>query len=106
MKVCPMDETVETLFTATLQEAPSVPPKDRITAETRYANSLERSLGGADGVAKAYLAWCTAAESDADETSPETATSATAWAKAADKARQDGMRGIGDEDAYFEVRLA
>ena len=57
-------------------------------------------------MAKAYLAWGTAAESDAEEISPETAALATAWAKAAGKARQDGMRGIGDEDAYIEVRLA
>lgn len=102
-----MDLTTDTLYTASLEDFPAMPLKERIVAETRYCAALEKALGGPDGVVKAYLAWCMAAENDQAEISAETANLATVWAKAADKARQAGMQGLSeDEGAYFEVRLS
>lgn len=102
-----MDLATDTLYTASLEDLPGIPLKERIVAETRYCAALEKTLGGPKGVVKAYLAWCTAAESDQAEISAETATLATSWTKAADKARQAGMQGLSeDAGAYFEVRLS
>lgn len=102
-----MDLATDTLYAASLEDFPGIPLKERIVAETRYCTALEKTLEGPDGVVKAYLAWCMAAESDQAEISAETATLANSWAKAADKARQAGMQGLSENDgAYFEVRLS
>jgi len=102
-----MDSTVDTaLYTACLEDFPGLPDAQRELAEKRYCKALEKALGDADGVARAYQAWQTAADSDEMSIDRETATLATVWIKAADLARQAGMRDLGDDTgAYFDVRL-
>lgn len=76
-------------------------------AETRFCNALEKALGGPEGVARAYMAWYTAAESEQAKISAETANLATRWAKTAEMAREAGLQGLSDgESGYFEVRLS
>lgn len=102
-----MELALDTLYTASLEDSLDIPLNERIVAETRSCTALEETLGGREGVVKAYLAWCTAAENDHAEISAATATLATSWAKAADKARQAGIEGLSEDDGtYFEVRLS
>ncbi|XAH26140.1 hypothetical protein AAFF27_13495 [Xylophilus sp. GW821-FHT01B05] len=101
-----MESTTEILYTASLNDFPGLPTSERMAAESRYCRTLEQALGGQEGVARAYGAWCTAAESDGIDITAEEANLAERWAKAADKARQAGFRDLGDSpEAYFEVRL-
>ncbi|MES2187156.1 MAG: hypothetical protein V4505_21590 [Pseudomonadota bacterium] len=98
-----MDTTTEVFYTVALCDFPALPPAERAAAEVRYSRALERALGTPHAVARAYGAWCCAAEGDG---SAEDLALAAAWAKAADAARQAGFRGLSeDEGAYFEVRL-
>ncbi|WP_295850307.1 hypothetical protein [uncultured Xylophilus sp.] len=96
-----------TLYTVTLCDVHGLPADARIKAETRYCAELERLLGGPEDVARAYGAWCEAADADASEISTEVANAATRWSKSAQSARDAGLRGMGEEAeiAYFEVRL-
>jgi hypothetical protein len=101
-----MESTLEILYTASLEDCPGLPDIQRALAEKRYCKALEKALGDANGVAHAYQAWQTAADSDEVSIDKETANLATRWIKAADVARQAGMRDLGeDTGAYFEIRL-
>lgn len=102
-----METIVESPYIARLEDFPGLPDIQRQLAEKRYCKALEKALGDACGVARAYQAWNTAADSDEVSIDKDTANLATAWIKAADIARQAGMRDLGeDSGAYFEVRLA
>jgi hypothetical protein len=88
-------------------ESPGIPMNLRIQAEVRFAKSLERALGGADGVVEAYSAWLSATEEGTDEPSPAVLAVLRRWQRAADAARQAGLQEVGEaEEAFFEVRLA
>jgi len=101
-----MESAIDNLYTARLEDFPGLPDVQRTLAEKRYCKALEKALGDADGVARAYMAWQTAADSDETSIDRDTANLATIWIKAADIARQAGMRDLGEETgAYFEVRL-
>jgi len=101
-----MEPTTEILYTVSLNDYPGLPAPERATAELRYSRALEQVLGGQDGVARAYGAWCTAAENYGADITAEEANLAERWAKAVDKARQAGFRDLGEApEAYFEVRL-
>ena len=101
-----MESTIESLYTVSLEDFDGLPAVQRQLAEKRYGKSLEKALGDADGVARACRAWQTAADSDEASIDRDTANLATLWIKAADLARQAGMRDLGDDGAaYFEVRL-
>jgi hypothetical protein len=98
-----MDTTTEVFYTVALCDFPVLPPTERVAAEVRYCRTLERALGTPEAVARAYGAWCCAAEG---EGTAEDLVLAAGWTKAADAARQAGFRGLSeDEGAYFEVRL-
>ncbi|MFC5499437.1 hypothetical protein ACFPOE_17965 [Caenimonas terrae] len=93
-------------YTVALEDAQDLPSSNRITAETRFAASIERALGGADAVASTYRAWVNASESDASHLDRDTAALAVQWPRAFDAARQAAMRDIGElPGAHFEVRL-
>jgi len=102
----PLD-TLDTLYTAALKACTGLSMQQRIVAESRYCQSLEQQLGGPAGVAQAYLAWCTAAQSQVVAISTGTASLAHIWAEAAERAREDGLRDVDDHGAmFFEVRLS
>ncbi|MES2187934.1 MAG: hypothetical protein V4505_25510 [Pseudomonadota bacterium] len=102
-----MDIITESLYTVSLNDYPGLPPKERMQAELRLCRTLERLLGGQEGVAAAYSAWCAAADTDDSDAAPEDKAQAAGWAKAFQQAKQDGLRDLGESDtAYFEVRLA
>jgi hypothetical protein len=87
-------------------ECPSLPMNRRIQAEVRFAKSLERALGGSQGVVDAYSAWVSATEDSAEEPSPAVLAAVRRWQRAADAARQAGLQEVGEaEEAYFEVRV-
>lgn len=100
-------ESLDTLYTASLKACPALSVPQRIQAEARFCHSLEQSLGGPEGVAQAYLAWCTAAQAQVAAISAETASRAHLWAEAAERARDDSLRELEHADAMsFEVRLS
>lgn len=101
-----METTTELFYTATLENASGLPDAQRQQAEKRYCKALEKALGDSAKVARACRAWQTAADSEEASIDRETATLATLWLKAADLARQAGMRDLGeDSSVYFDLRL-
>ncbi len=93
-------------YTVALEDAPELPCSNRITAEARFAATLESRLGGADAVATTYRAWVNASESAASDVDQTTAALAVRWPGAYDTARQAGLREVGElPGAHFEIRL-
>lgn len=95
-------------YSVILAGAPGLSAPDRIAAECRVAGELERLLGGADGVQRAYLAadgileaWAT------EEAGPDDEPPVTPWDKALATACEAGWQGLQRPvGAAFEVRWA
>lgn len=93
------------MYTITLQDAPSdIPERARLDAEKRFQKTLERALDGPENVMAAYRVWQAAEESSEDEMSEEQITTAKTWLAAASRARNDGLRDLGETEAWFEIR--
>ena len=100
-------ETLDTLYTVSLKGCAGLPLPQRMAAESRYCQSLEHSLGDQACVAQAYLAWCTAAQSQVVAISTGTASLADRWAEAAERAAEHGLAEVEDRaEMFFEVRLS
>jgi hypothetical protein len=96
----------EPSYIVSLKAADDAPAALRIAAEIRFAAALERSLGGPTQVARTYRAWTAANEGTAQDLDKDTIEAAMRWPRAADLARQAGLREIGDlPTAHFEVKL-
>ncbi len=94
------------MYAITLQDVPSIVPEQaRLDAESRFQKTLERALGGPENVMLAYRAWQTAEESSDIELSYEQITLVKKWLAAATRARNDGLRDLGETEAWFEVRV-
>ena len=94
------------MYSITLNDPPSeTPERARKDAENRYQKTLERALGGPDEVIVAYRAWQTAEETSEAEMSEEDISMAKKWLTATSRARNDGLRDLGETEAWFEVRL-
>lgn len=95
------------MYTITLQDPPSdITERARSDAENRFQRTLERALGGPENLTAAYRAWQTAEETSEAEMSIEDIAMAKKWLAAASRARNDGLRDLGETEAWFEVRLA
>ena len=93
------------MYAITLQDAPSnIPERARLDAENRFQKTLERALGGPENVMIAYRAWQSAEETSETELSDEQVTIVKKWLAAASRARNDGLRDLGETEAWFEVR--
>lgn len=85
-------------YQVALLNAPDLPAPARITAEVRYANMLERTLGGEHQVVKAWLAMT------AHVSSPDPA--AVPWEQAKKRAHAAAATGLAlPSGAYFDVEL-
>jgi hypothetical protein len=94
------------MYTITLQDPPSdIPDRARTDAQTRFQRTLERALGGPENVIAAYRAWQTSEETSEAEMSDDDISMAKKWLAAASCARNDGLRDLGETEAWFEVRL-
>lgn len=94
------------MYTITLQDAPTdLPHQAQHDAEQRFTRTLERALGGPDAVLEAFRAWQAAEDVAQDEMTPDDLALAKRWIAATSKARNDGLREIGEAEAWFEVRL-
>jgi len=100
-------QVIESTYVVTLRDYPEeIPAKERIAAETRYAQALEKLLGGPEQVAAALDTMHSLEESPPEVVSPGDLTLLKAWGKASAAAKQAGFRDLGEGDgAYFEVRL-
>lgn len=93
-------------YTVLLEDFPDISDKHRHEAERRFRRTLERALGGEDGVIPAYKAWQAAGEASEDELTADEMALAKRWLTAAGRARNEGFTGLGEApEAYFEVRL-
>lgn len=94
------------MYTITLHDAPSdIPERARRDAESRFQKTLERALGGPENTMTAYRAWQTAEETSEAEMSGDDIDLAKKWLAAASRARNDGLRDLGETEAWFEVRV-
>lgn len=94
------------MYAIALQDAPSnIPERTRLDAENRFQKTLERALGGPENVIAAYRAWQTAEETSDLELSDEHIAQVKKWLFAAQKARNEGLRELGETEAWFEVRV-
>ncbi|OXR49540.1 hypothetical protein PuT2_07005 [Pusillimonas sp. T2] len=94
------------MYTITLQDPPSdIPERALNDAQNRFQKTLERALGGPENVIAAYRAWQTAEETSETEMSDEDIAMAKKWLVAASRARNDGLRDLGETEAWFEVKL-
>ncbi len=99
---------MNTPYTVALRDAEEISTQARITAESRFAASLERALGGPDQVAATFRAWLEVEQSEASVLTSELAALACKWPAAARTAEQAGMRDLGHFGGmpHFEVRLS
>lgn len=94
------------MYAIMLNDPPSDAPERALKdAENRYQRTLERALGGPENVITAYRAWQTAEETSEAEMSEEDIAMAKKWLAATSRARNDGLRDLGETEAWFEVRL-
>ncbi|KAA0910857.1 hypothetical protein [Pusillimonas sp. ANT_WB101] len=93
-------------YTIALQDAPSeITERAKSDAEERFRRTLERALGGSDIVLTAHRAWQTAEDTAEAEMSTEDIALAKQWIAAATRARNEGLRDMGETEAWFEVRM-
>lgn len=98
--------SIETAASTDRTRCKAIPAKERIAAETRYAQALDKQLGGPEQVAAALDTMHRLEESPPEVVSPGDLTLLKAWDKASAAAKQTGFRDLGERDgAYFEVRL-
>lgn len=100
-------QTIDTLFCVALCDYPEdLPAKARDAAQTRYAKTLERQLGGAEQVAAALDTMQMLEDAAPEEVSAADLELIRRWGKASQAAREAALRDLGDaEGAYFDVRL-
>lgn len=100
-------QTIDTLFCVTLHDYPhDLPDKARETAQSRYAKTLERQLGGAEVVAEALDTLLRLQDTSPEEVSADDLALLRRWSRATQAAREAALRDLGDaETAYFEVEL-
>lgn len=98
--------TAAPLFRVALCDYPDLSDEQRTRAETRYARTLERQLGGQEAVCQ-HLSLLQHLEDAPPEDITEDAKAAYhRWAKAVRAAAEVGMQGLGAEDGcFFEVLL-
>ena len=85
-------------YQVALINAPDLPAPARIAAEVRYADVLERALGGEHQVVKAWLAMTARVSSPGPATVP--------WEQAEKLAHAAGATGLAlPSGAYFDVEL-
>lgn len=92
-------------FTVSLCDYPGLPEQERQRAETRYARTLARQLGGEAQVIETLRLLEHLEDAPPEEITGEAKAAYQRWMKAARAAAEMGMQGLGGEEGcYFEVR--
>lgn len=93
-------------YTIHLEDAPKdLAERNKRDAELRFQRTLERRLGGPDGVIHAYQAWKNAEETSEHELNEIQISLIKQWISAAMQAQTEGFRELGECEAYFAIRL-
>lgn len=94
------------MYTITLEDCPSsITEQARLNAEHRFQRVLERAFKEPEEVLLAYRTWQNAMESDELELSEEDKALAKRWIDVASKAQQEGLKELGECEAYFDIRV-
>ena len=94
------------MYTITLEDCPSsVTEQAKLNAEYRFQRVLERAFKEPEEVLFAYRTWQYAMESDESELSENDMVLAKRWLDVASKAQQEGLRDLGECEAYFDIRV-
>lgn len=94
------------MYTITLEDSPtSITPQAKLNAEYRFQRVLERALGEPENILLAYRTWQNAMESDESELSEDHKVLAKKWIDVAGKAQQEGLKELGECEAYFDIRI-
>lgn len=90
----------------TLEDCPqSITDQAKQNAEYRFQRVLERQLGESDIIIQTYKAWQNAMEVDESELSKTDKSLALQWIAAATKAQLEGLKELGECEAYFDIRI-
>jgi uncharacterized damage-inducible protein DinB len=98
-------------YNASLLSAIDLTDEQRHAAETKFLQTLERTLGSASAVRGAYCEWLAAcslrAENPADASAPEELQAIARWEKAAEDATRHVLRlmKIPESGAFFELHV-
>lgn len=94
------------MYTITLEDCPtSITEQAKLNAEYRFQRVLERAFKEPEDILLAYKTWQNAMESDESELSEEDKVLAEKWLAVAIKAQQEGLRDLGECEAYFDIHV-
>lgn len=94
------------MYTITLEDCPSsVTEQAKLNAEYRFQRVLECAFKEPEEVLLAYRTWQNAMESDESELSENDKALAKRWIDVAGKAQMEGLKELGECEAYFEIRV-
>lgn len=94
------------MYTITLEDCPtSITEQAKLNAEHRFQRVLERAFSDPEDVLHAYQVWQNAMETDASELSDDDKALAKKWIDVANKAQMEGLKELGEGEAYFEIRV-
>lgn len=94
------------MYTITLEDCPSsITEQAKLNAEYRFQRVLERAFSEPEDILLAYRTWQNAMKSDESELSEDDKALAKRWIDVASKAQQEGMKELGECEAYFDIRV-
>lgn len=94
------------MYTITLEDYPSSLTKQaKLNAEYRFQRVLKRSLGEPEDIILAYKTWQNAMETDESELLDDDKALAKKWMDVVGKAQMEGLKELGEGEAYFEIRV-
>lgn len=95
------------MYIITLNDFPSdASERARQDAQERFRKTLEKALGGPENVLAAYRVWQMAEATSEDEMSGEDLSMLKKWVAATSRARNEGLRDLGETEAWFDIRVA
>ncbi len=102
-----MDQVIATTYTVALRDCPALSQHDRMQAEIRYCQALERRLGSAQAVSTTLRAVIAShQEGDPPHDADGSEALAMRWRLANMAAHRLGLQGLQDQPrASFEVSL-
>ena len=94
------------MYTITLEDYPaSLTEQAKLNAEFSFQRILERAPGEPETIITTYRSWQYAMESDESELSETDKRLAKKWLEVASKAHTEGLKELGECEAYFCLHI-